>query len=94
MYFFRPVCIFPVPVRFTPGGHVRTHRYRITVNGALGGAGREAFADFVIEVIEAGGARTVLFGDLDDSGLHGTLNRVQMLGLELLELVRVPDGVS
>ncbi len=68
---------------------MRTHRYRITVAGALGGAGREVFADFAIETI---GAKTVLSGYLDSSGLHGTLDRVQMLGLELLELVRMPDA--
>lgn len=68
---------------------MRTHRYRITVAGALGGTGREVFADFAIET---DGAKTVLSGDLDDSALHGTLNRVQMLGLELLGLVRMPDG--
>ena len=67
---------------------MRTHRYRLTVAGALGGTGREIFADFAIET---NGARTVLSGDLDDAALYGMLNRVQMLGLELLELVRVPD---
>ena len=67
---------------------MRTHRYRLTVAGALGGTGREIFADFAIET---NGAKTVLSGDLDDAALYGMLNRVQMLGLELLELVRVPD---
>jgi len=70
---------------------VRTHRYRITVAGALGGTGREVFADLAIET---NGAKTVLSGDFDESGLYGTLNRVQILGLELLELVRMPDGVT
>ena len=46
-----------------------THRYRITVAGALGGTGREVFADFAIE---ANGATTVLSGDLDDAGLYQT----------------------
>ena len=64
-----------------------THRYRITVAGALGGTGRAVFADFAIE---ANGATTVLSGDLDDAGLFGMLDRLQMLGLELLELVRNP----
>ena len=68
---------------------MRTHRYRITVAGALGETGREVFADLAIE---PNGAKTVLSGYLDDSGLYGTLNRVQMLGLELLEVVRMPDG--
>jgi hypothetical protein len=67
---------------------VRTHRYRLTVAGALGGTGREIFADFAIET---NGAKTVLSGDLDDAALYGMLNRVQVLGLELLELVRMPD---
>ncbi len=69
---------------------MRAHRYLITVAGALGGTGREVFADFAIET---NGAKTVLSGDLDDAALYGTLNRVQLLGLELLELVRMPDGV-
>jgi hypothetical protein len=73
------------------GGRVRTHRYRITVAGALGGTSREIFEDFAIET---NGATTTLFGDLDSSGLHGALNRVQMLRLELLQLVRMPDGLA
>jgi hypothetical protein len=72
---------------------VGAHRYRITVAGALGGTGREVFADFAIE---ANGATTVLTGDLDNAGLYGMIDRIQMLGLELLELVRdpgpAPDG--
>ena len=64
-----------------------THRYRITVAGALRGTGREVFADFAIE---ANGATTVLSADLDDAGLFVMLDRLQMLGLELLELVRNP----
>lgn len=67
---------------------MRTHRYRLTVAGALGGTGREIFADFAIET---NGAKTVLSGDLDDAALYGMLSRVQVLGLELLELVRMPD---
>ncbi len=70
---------------------MRTHRYRITVAGALGRTSREIFADFAIET---NGAKTVLSGDLDDSGLYGALNRLQMLRLELLELVRMPDGLT
>jgi hypothetical protein len=67
---------------------VRTHRYQLTVAGALGGTGREVFADLAIE---SNGAKTTLSGELDDAALYGMLNRVQMLGLELLELVRMPD---
>ena len=83
--------ISPASSLLFPGGHVGTHRYRITVAGALGGTGREVFADFAIE---ANGATTVLAGDLDDAGLFGMLDRLQTLGLELLELVRNPESAS
>ena len=83
--------IAPASLLLSPGGHVGTHRYRITVAGALGGTGREVFADFAIE---ANGAATVLSGDLDDAGLFGVLDRLQTLGLELLELVRNPEPAS
>jgi len=43
---------------------MRTHRYQITINGGLGEAGREAFADFGIE---SDGANIVLTGDLDQA---------------------------
>ena len=77
--------ISPASLLLSPGGHVGTHRYRVTVAGALGGTGREVFADFAIE---ANGATTVLTGELDDTGLYGMLDRIQMLGVELLELQR------
>jgi hypothetical protein len=70
---------------------VRTHRYRITISGGLGATGREAFSNFSIEF---DGARTVLTGDLDQAGLYGALNRIQSLGLELVELSRLADGAS
>ena len=68
---------------------MRRHRYRITINGGLGAIGREAFADFGIE---PSGLYTVLIGTLDQAGLHGALNRILALGLELVELIRLPDG--
>ena len=70
---------------------MRTHRYRITVAGGLDEAGREAFGDFEIE---PHGTNTVLTGDLDQAALHGALNRIQSLGLELLEARRLTDGAS
>lgn len=66
---------------------MRTHRYRITILGGLGQTSREAFGDFRIE---PNGTNTVLIGDLDQSGLYGALNRIQSLGLELIELSRLP----
>jgi hypothetical protein len=59
---------------------MRTHRYQITINGGLGEAGREAFADFGIE---SDGANIVLTGDLDQAALHGAL------GLDLAEVRRL-----
>ncbi len=70
---------------------MRTHRYRITISGGLGETGREAFSNFSIE---SNGTRTVLTGDLDQAGLYGALNRIQSLGLELVELSRLADGTS
>jgi len=67
---------------------VRAHRYRITVSGRLTETYREVFGDFHIE---PNGTNTTLTGDLDQSGLYGALNRVQALGLELVELVRLED---
>jgi hypothetical protein len=68
---------------------MRTHRYRITITGGLCEIDREAFGDFRIE---SGGANTVLIGDLDQAALFGALNRIQALGLELVELSRLTDG--
>lgn len=58
------------------------HRYRIVVSG-MREMVREAFADFTIEVWATGAA---LVGDLDQSALHGALQRIHWLGLELIEV--------
>ena len=70
---------------------MRTHRYKITISGGLGDAGCEAFGDFQIE---RNGKNTMLTGELDQSGLYGALNRIQALGLELVELSRLAGGTS
>ena len=67
---------------------MRSHPYRITVAGGLGAIGREVFEDFLIE---PNGTNTALIGTLDQSALHGALNRILALGLELVELRRLPD---
>jgi hypothetical protein len=64
------------------------YRYRITVSGALDEAACEVLADLKIEPCEAA---TVLTGDLDEAALYGVLNRLLVLGLELVELTRSPD---
>jgi hypothetical protein len=70
---------------------VRTYRYRIIILGRLGAVGQEAFAGFDIT---PDGLATVLAGELDQAALHGALNRIQALGLELLGVARegLPAG--
>jgi hypothetical protein len=65
---------------------VGTHRYRITVAGGFGRVARQAFEEFTIGV---NGMNTSLIADLDQAALYGALNRIQSLGLELVELTRV-----
>ena len=69
------------------------YRYRITVSGALGEVGREVLGDLRFE---CDGANTVLIGDLDEAALYGVLNRLLVLGLELVGLTRgpSPDGLT
>ena len=69
------------------------YRYRITVLGVLGEVGREVLADLKIT---CDGTDTVLTGDLDEAALYGVLNRLLVLGLELVELKRspAPDGLT
>ena len=69
------------------------YRYRITVSGVLGEVGREVLADLKIEF---DGADTELTGDLDEAALYGVLNRLLVLGVELVELKRSPalDGLT
>jgi hypothetical protein len=73
------------------GGDVRTHRYRITISGGLDEAGREVLADFAIE---PDGGDTVLIRDLDQAALYGALNRIQWLGLDLVEVRRLADDAN
>ena len=67
------------------------HRYQITVGGGLGEAGREAFEGFKIE---PDGENTLLVADMDQSALFGALSRIQFLGLELVEFIRLADDAS
>ena len=70
---------------------MRTYSYLITIVGGLGEIGREAFGDFRIE---SNGINTVLVAELDQAGLHGALNRIMALAIELVELRRLPDGMN
>ena len=70
---------------------MRSYSYRITIVGGLGDIGREAFGDFRVE---SNGINTVLAAELDQAALHGALNRIMALAIELVELRRLPDGMN
>ena len=64
------------------------HRYRIRVRGRLGPTMRCAFPALQAR---ASGGDTVLTGPLPDrAALHGVLAELEALGLELLEVRRLP----
>jgi hypothetical protein len=67
---------------------MHSHRYRITIEGNLGRIGRTAFEEFNIACNDG---HTSLVADLDQPGLYGALIRIQSLGLELMELARIPN---
>jgi hypothetical protein len=68
---------------------VRAHRYRIIVCGRLGQVYWEAFGGLQVK---PSGAYTTLTGDLDQAALHGVLDRILTLALELelVEITRLP----
>jgi hypothetical protein len=66
------------------------HRYRIRVRGRLGETMRSAFPGLQAR---ARGSDTVLTGPLcDRAALHGVLAEIEALGLELLEVRRLPPA--
>jgi Molybdopterin cofactor-binding domain len=69
----------------------RHNSAEVRVRGHLGSATRQAFADLQVETR---GSDTVLSGELpDQSALHGVLAQIESLGLELLDVRRLPsDG--
>jgi hypothetical protein len=73
-----------------PGGRNEPppQRYRIRVRGRLGETICSAFPALQAR---ASGADTVLTGPLPDpAALHGVLAEIEALGLELLEVRRLP----
>ena len=62
-------------------------RYQIKVAHELDGEMAVVFEG--LELI-ADGDTTVICGDLDQAALHGMLERLRMLGLELVEATRAP----
>jgi hypothetical protein len=76
------------------GGHrdLPPQRYEIRIRGHLGAAMRRAFPALNAEIEESD---TLLRGPLpDQSALHGVLSQIEALGLELLELRRLPRLAS
>jgi hypothetical protein len=61
--------------------------YEIRVVGALGRAGRTAFADLAVDVEPAA---TVLSGEMNQADLHEVLDRIRALGLELIDVKLAP----
>ena len=63
--------------------------YEITVRGRIGDTLAGAFDGLVAEPEPA---RTVLRGEIADrAALHGVLERIESLGLELLDVRRIPS---
>ena len=60
--------------------------YEVRVLGQLGPAAREALAEFGVHVEPPA---TVLSGALDQAGLHDLIERLQVLGFELIDVRRV-----
>lgn len=66
------------------------HRYRIRIHGRLGETMRSAFPALQART---SGCDTVLTGALrDQAALHGVLAEIEALGLELLEVRRLPPA--
>jgi hypothetical protein len=64
---------------------VGQHRYCITISGSLGETFLSAFDGFKVESLDG---HTALIADMDQAALHGVLDRIQSLGLELEGLTR------
>ena len=70
----------------------RPVRYQIRVRGRLGPMMRTAFPRLRAQ---AQGEDTLLVGDLaDQAALHGVLTQIEALGLELVEVRRLPGEAS
>ena len=66
--------------------HAKASPYEIHISGLLGERLLTAFPELHAETLEN---VTVLIGDLpDQAALHGVLSRIELLGLELLEVRR------
>ena len=77
----------PSPRQWAAFGHVASSDYEFRIKGRLSDTVCGEFEDFTAAVQPA---ETVMRGEVrDQSELHGLLDRIQSLGLELLEVRRV-----
>jgi hypothetical protein len=65
---------------------MQTPHYEVIVRGRLGPALVGAFDDLTATT---NASSTVLRGELDQAALHGVLERIESLGLELLDVRRI-----
>ncbi|MFE0256692.1 hypothetical protein [Streptomyces sp. NPDC059010] len=74
------------------GGARTDGDFEIRIKGRVGQAFRTAFAELTVTVNPP---ETVLRGaGLDQAALYGILDRIQALGLELVEVRRLPGGAG
>jgi hypothetical protein len=72
------------------GNELTTERYEIRVKGRVSEETAFAFDGLNVDVRPV---ETVLHGEISDqAALHGLLDRVADLGLELIEVRRLPDA--
>jgi hypothetical protein len=72
------------------GGVSEPMRYRIVLRGELTDRFRSEFEPFSLERAEG---QTVLVGDVvDQAQLHGLLDRIARLGIELVSVAPLPTG--
>jgi hypothetical protein len=77
------------PIREEGGEVVAPVGYEIRIKGRLSDSLTGAFEDFTAAVKPA---ETVMRGEVrDQSELHGLLDQIQSLGLELIEVRRLPE---
>jgi hypothetical protein len=82
----------PSPHQRTAFGYVTSSDYEFRIKGRLSDTLSGEFEDFNAAVQPA---ETVMRGEVrDQAELHGLMDRIQSLGLELLEVRRVPKRPS
>ena len=73
-----------LPIKVMKPGNVTDGTYAITVRGVAGPAVRAAFHD--VEISVAGDTTVLRRAGTDQAALHGLLNRIQDLGLVVIDV--------